>query len=358
MEANSLRTDSGLSGSPTLEEDSLSYCLELHGGILEPGRCQLDRALLEPRSAAAQLAAVESLALHVQEVLSKRRQRPLEEDAGYEFSPEWTGFSPSRSVSPALSDPILRTGDLKVSDLHSRRQTILELLRPQESCSSNGSVKGSTADKYRLSFVEVSDSSSDNDDQNSSRSMWQKMDEPLVLQSRDRAEETMVRERVNARLPEPEKITKPQFAWGPTSPGDLQYDDDEVFGPNPSILDQYSLPHHTRPNPETKEVKQKDSNKPSNRVSHAAKTTGAAVKSIDHASFSPLYTMSIPQLKHTVQLLETKLKGSGFVAKTGSFNSLPAGFSRSLVSLLEEKEELAAENELLMENIARITRYA
>jgi hypothetical protein len=166
------------------------------------------------------------------------------------------------------------------------------------------------------------------------------MDEPLVLQSRDRAEETMVRERVNARLPEPEKITKTQFAWGPTSPGDLQYDDDEVFGPNPSILDQYSLPHHTRPNPETKEVKQKDSNKPSNRVSQAAKTTGAAVKSIDHASFSPLYTMSIPQLKHTVQLLETKLKG----------------FSRSLVSLLEEKEELAAENELLMENIARITR--
>ena len=323
MEANSLRPDSGLSGSPTLEEDSLSYCLELHGGILEPGRSQLDRALLEPRSAAAQLAAVECLSLQVQRVLSKRQQRPLEDDDGYELSPEWTGFSPSRSVSPALSDPttfpILRTGDLKGSDLHSRRQTVLELVRPLELCSSNGSVKGSTADKYRLSFVEVSDSSSDDDNQNTLMSnVWQKMDEP---QSRDRAEETMVRERVSARLPEPEKITKTQFAWRPTSSGaDLQYDDDDVFGPyiippsaplsgpNPSILDQYSLPHH---NPETKEVKHKDSNKPSNRVSLTARTTGAAVKSIDHASFSPLYTMSIPQLQHTVQLLETKLQGSG-----------------------------------------------
>lgn len=301
MEANSRV----LSASPTLTEDSLVYCLELQGGILESVH-QLDRALLEPRSAPPEMTAVEP-----QGIPFERPQLPFHGDDD-DWSLEWTdGLSPSRSVSPSLSDSqptafhLLRAAHLRDSDLRSRRQTALERIKPLESNGRYGTLKADVADKYRLSFVDISDSSSDDEKFSQIAPMllnaWQKID-TFTVQKQDTAEEAVVRNSSYSG----KNVTSPDTQLE----ADLQYDDREISGaynyhdiPTPHSLVQSTaldqrLPSATAFNPERKLVKDV-----------VPPTTGRApaVKSMDHASFSPLYTMSIPQLKHTVQLLETKL---------------------------------------------------
>ena len=293
METTNSRHDSGLSVSPTLEEDSLSYCLQLQGGILEPAN-HLNPAVLEPRSA----VPVDSLSAQVQGF-----KQQLEYDDGYEMSPEWTAFSRSASP-PVLSD--IRTPRTADSGFHSR----MGLVRPLESASSNAgycSVKGNIADKYRLSFVEVSDNSSDEQELSSSNGCWEKT-AALVVQSKAR-ENVLFRE---SNLLQSAKVTEKLEPANAGQGADLQYDNEEVFQsyascnlpPEPSSSNQHSLPNYSTL--ADSERKDKGRNKP---VSVNARSTGTRVKSIDHASFSPLYTMSIPSLKHTVQLLGSKLHG-------------------------------------------------
>jgi hypothetical protein len=433
--------------SPTLEEDSLSYCLEMHGGIddhKEAPTNQLDRALLEPWSTAAQLGAVEALSRQVQGLLSRRlakgRQKTAndareDDDDGFEFTDELAGLTPSllSYVSPDSSEPaqhnlpFVADRNVKSSDFNARTKTLLQLTKPLEEYQRDSSSRFSSvgANKYRLSFVDISDSGSEEEDRWSvSRSggVWHNI-EPPTENGAERAEES-----------EEELVGfgKSGVAVGKSGNqtfvglesmrsvfegqcGDLQYDDEEIsretHTPTPTsnslsqptayshshtngsshpTLNLCTIPHHyintnhrtpernslgyggnegldlslvTLPGTPMKKVSGTTSSftdkgprkepvkgdltkaittvvpsKESRTTTQQSKPQG--VRCMDHASFSPLYTMSVTQLEHIVRLLETKLQVS----------------SSSLISLLEEKESLTAENDLLNQNISRIAR--
>ena len=298
MEADQ-RADSGFSDA------------ELQGSTVEPvpASNQLDRALLKPRSTAAQLAVVEALSRQVQCVLSKQRAPP-DEDNGYEFMAESAGISPSRSV--LLTGLQLRASSTEESPppVHSKRKTLLELARQSPGNSGYHSARASMSDKYRLSFVDVSGSSSEEETLPQPPIVWQDM-QPLAICNQDRVGESVFRERNNER----QKVVESQLLsveLDSLQGADLQYDDEGIslhkytfvptsISPHPlshePTYPASAVPNHTSPTPE------------SSRVASGVQSKAPAVQRIDHTSFSPLYTMSILQLTHTVKLLEMKLQG-------------------------------------------------
>ena len=366
-------TEQKMEDSPTLEEERLSYCLELHD---QPrtiaNRSQLDRALLEPRSISAQLEAVEALSLQVQNVLSKKLNHvaggpDIEDEDGFEFTAELAGLSPSRSLSPVLSEPITTVPtlenilDLKESNAKHRAplkqtrslDTWKKFSMPIESSTRRGSCGPSMADKYRLSFVDISDSSTSSDDEYTKKSdkvhpildpstmdqgapacgskpvdtsrksdrptrEWSKIDthpNPIAGQKTARQSADLQHEEIggqhNKQNPPATFILNQNVnyqthneRYSRTSEhSGLEYDDEDL---------NYMVPTSNSATTKSSTSKKRPTNSISNENKEKTRVNTIVqnkTKSVDHMSFSPLYTMSISQLQNIVQLLETKLQG-------------------------------------------------
>ena len=218
------------SASPALEEDSLAYCLELQG-------------------------------------------RPMLQSASL-FSLQDGSLSLSRTVSPRIvSEPrVLHSTELQ-EDLQRGNGVIRSL------GTSNGAVGerlwASVAEKYRLSFVDVTESGSSEEETRSAK--------PHSIQ-------TIVTEKCDS--------------VHSLSPGDMQYDDEDL-GLTALPLSPDIAHSHT------------DRNSVENGIlvtRSAARTADVhrkppALAFIDHTSFSPLYNLSIQQLKKIASVLEEKLQG-------------------------------------------------
>lgn len=152
-------------------------------------------------------------------------------------------------------------------------RTDLDLMMKPQYKFSEGLASGIAAEKYRLSFVDVSDTSSDEDE------------ETQNLFSSD----------ISLRSPENKlgKIdaqTKSGKMSAELADLDLQYDDEEILflTSQPAVLNS---------------EQEKESH------SETDKIISSTVRCMNHTSSSPLYKMSIPQLQHTVDLLQSKLQG-------------------------------------------------
>ena len=225
------------SASPALEEDSLAYCLELQG-------------------------------------------RPMLQSASL-FSLQDGSLSLSRTVSPRIvSEPrVLHSTELQ-EDLQ-RGNGVMRSLG-----TSNGAVGerlwASVAEKYRLSFVDVTENGSSEEETRSAK--------PHSIQTI--GEENIFSERRAGQTPE--KCDSVHSL----SPGDMQYDDEDSLSPGigHSHTDRNSVENGisvTRPAARTADVHRKP----------------PALAFIDHTSFSPLYNLSIQQLKKIASVLEEKLQG-------------------------------------------------
>ena len=397
-------SDSGLASSPTLEEDS---CLQLHGGIYDATPSDLDRALLEPRSTSAQLDAVEALARQVEGLLSRRldqyrpnQRREEEDDDGFEFTAELTGFS----LSPVVSDSNFESKEQTVFGLKTdyltpdrvrRKKTALRPTKsldayqkyPRAASSIKLSSVGATADKYRLSFVGLSDSSEEQEESGYLRlanagtdtarhagsvtgSGVSRVEENLISEAELKCGKVVDhcvrnRESEDAHLL-PGGLESAQNSIGQFA--DLQYDDEDIapthshnrLMPNSSnasvhssvtqqqtaVFRNYNETHHKTVVPAEHDLLYEDEDMelfipPSKNSltptktatpSHSSQTTSPGKRStgrsavvenittvqnnypqsatcVDHASFSPLYKMTVIQLQYSVQLLETKLQG-------------------------------------------------
>ena len=346
-----MNSDSGMTASLTPEEDTLelAYCLKMH----ERPPSILDRALLEPGSTSAQL---EALSRQVQSVLSLRlkpKQSSIEEqenEDGFELTVELAGLSRARSLSPALSDstqPQLEMMQPKLEPskgLDKRRKAVIKQSKSLDAYqkypttvsgsmrrSSVGASSRSTcssSDKYRLSFVDIYDSSSDEQEHadclnrpvslNTVSDMdpttFNSINQDHVSNEEFGSGKADVKRNETVGKCESEATTHTEFesvqnmSIGQHS--DIQYDDDEI------------VQYHNRPNKRT--LCNSGSNSPGKKVESTMATTkkdakennttvqSKVLRSVDHASFSPLYTMSVDHLQYILQLLETKLQSNGF----------------------------------------------
>ena len=459
-----------------------------------------DRALLEPRSTSAQLDAVEALARQVEYVLSRRstQQQPirllLEEEE--EFTADLAGLSQSSSLSPVQSEPTVQSvfqkkhqspsAEMKRKKTALKQAKSLDAYQKYPTATSSwrrGSLGAITTEKYRLSFVDLSDSSSEEEDgvclkTDSSGAYCSesikingvaskkepnlgKTDPEVKNDEVVGNEEKTCTESENTELESVQNLSIGQFS-------DLHYDDEEIaqsthnHSPNTHHYTTScdNMPpthvfshHHTRnrthqhsktlettglmyededfdlvkpPFKNTPTKLKTDSKAPhiSSLINSPAKVcTGTDSRSVitarentntgtdvqmrhhsvtcmDHASFSPLYAMSVTQLQYTVRLLETKLQGNHhayshestaelwhqyyttYIHGTCGIRcsicaiiimlnhvtfqsydyhswSLPVYTvsSSTLIRLLQEKDSLTAENSALHENISRISRY-
>ena len=386
-----------MEASPTLEEDRLSYCLELHD---QPYTNRLDRALLEPRSISAQLEAVEALSLQVQGVLSNQLKHRIErhdirvedDEDGFEFTAELVGLSPSRSLSPVLSEPTTTCTVPTLGDILDSKEsnpslplitdkvitrnraplkqtwsldTWKKFSTPIGGNTRRGSCGPSMADKYRLSFVDISDSSSSEEEYTKRSDSVYPILDPTILRTIDRGP--------SCESKHGKKCDKPTHEWDKVDtdsesiPGqlqtagqlaDLQYDDEEIGrkhnkslpsatfilnsishntmsqNQNASLLQNYNKRYSRMSENSCLEYDDEDlnylvpsSNSATNKSASSKSRQSEFIstednkdktstivqnktKCVDHTSFSPLHTMSISQLQNIVQLLEAKLQGT------------------------------------------------
>ena len=356
-----------LMASSTLEEDGVTYCLQQYGGIHDKTSehnvdYELDRS--------AQLDAVEALSQQVQGVLSQRLsrhrgERDVEEEDGFEFTAELTGFSPPRSVSSVLHKPTPPIPGLGTATTHppsshevnKRNKSLLQHARSLNACQNyneNGTKQGASfAEKYRLSFVDFSDSSSEEENECTKRSY--PLSEPITV-SRDNVElpgkrrsgkydrvvHTMENDQVLKVDPEQSigecaglqciapvhnhcsLVPPANYSLILTMPlhqhcnnsnivvdsSCLEYDDEGL-----KLLIPTSNGGHAKTNSQTNghetSVLYTESTK-TETIENGGDTVqkgNKAIRCIDHASFSPLYMMSVSQLQNIIKLLETKLQG-------------------------------------------------
>ena len=367
-----------------------------------------DRALLEPRSTSAQLDAVEALARQVERVLSRRspQQPPIRLlwEGEEEFTTELADLSRSRSLSPVQLEPtvqpVFETKHPSPSGEAKRKKTALKQAKSLDAyqkypTATSSLRRGSVgAEKYRLSFVDLSDSSNEEEDGGCLRLV--KTDcsgghhsesittsgvagekELNLGKTEVNCDEVVCNEETSesgyTELESVQNLSIGQFS-------DLHYDDEEIaqsthnrnhntqpdINPHKNVMTPKQTGvlshHHTHNNKthqhcktlETNGLMYEDENfdllippskitptKTNSRAPHNSSlinsprkkctgtdsrpvvtarentTTGTAtqmrhqsVLCMDHASFSPLYAMSITQLQYTVQLLETKLQGN------------------------------------------------
>ena len=306
-----------------------------------------------------------------------------EDEDGFEYTAELAGLSRHRSLSPIPTDSTQPLAMQAASGADARRKTVLKQTRSLDtyqmyptavsSTTRRGSVGASTAaDMYRLSFVDISDSSNEEEESgymsrpvsihtvfpidpatggNNSTEEDDASEERLWLGKKgtDSSRECLVgarsREEGNRDTDPHSPESIPNVSIGQCS--DLQYDDEGFTQPilnhnrpntpnqgrntaaatNPSAAKGHQntdecrhvseplLPptkhKHTEidsTHPQTKNPMTKD-DKSSTNTAKEVNTVQSKVVSMDHASFSPLYNMSVSHLNHTVQLLETKLQG-------------------------------------------------
>ena len=389
------------SPSPNPGEDS--HRMALSGYDPTP-----DRALLEPRSTSAQLDAVEALARQVEYVLSRRstQQHPIrllwEEEE--EFTADLAGLSQSSSLSPVQSEPTVQpvfqkehpmpSGEVKRKKTALKQAKSLDAYQKYPTATSSwrrGSVGTITADKYRLSFVDLSDSSNEDEDGGcldsvKTESSGVYRSESIEVTNKKELnlgkidikndevvsnEESTCTESENTELESVQNLSIGRFS-------DLHYDDEEIAQSThnrnlnrcPDITSCDNIPpthvlshHHTHnkthqhsktlettglmyededfdpmtpPFKNTPTKLKTDSKAPhisalmnspakvcsktdSRPVVTARESTTTStdpqkkhqsIMCMDHASFSPLYAMSVTQLQYTVRLLETKLQGN------------------------------------------------
>ena len=277
-------------GQPHMEEDSLGYCLELHGGIYEPAATDVDRAgaTLDRRneqertcgSTRAQLDTMAALARQLQ-VEGQRREHlfnEIREDDNDDAS-EFTSLSRSRSLSPAKSESSDQT-DCTCSYSSRGRNAVKQRTRAlseyqkyqSATAGGGGSVQirkneGAPADKYRLSFVELSYSSeeelhTESNPTHQSNSVTVDSDsvhvatkvEATVYEKRlDLGEfhHSSERSREEKLLPEVELESLQNLSVAPSQFADLQYDDEEIAPPHHHGYSRYSLESNFHSKPTT-----------------------------------------------------------------------------------------------------------
>ena len=279
-------------GQPHMEEDSLGYCLELHGGIYEPAATDVDRgATLDRRnqqertcgSTRAQLDTMAALARQLQ-VEGQRREHLFNEireddnDDVFEYTSEFTSLSRSRSLSPAKSESSDQT-DCTCSyssrgrnAVKQRTRALIEYQKYQSATAGGGDSvqirknEGAPADKYRLSFVELSDSSDEEELHSESNPIHQsnsvtvdsvhmatKVEATVHEQRLDLGEFHYSSERSpeTKLLPEVELESLQNLSVAPSQFADLQYDDEEIAPLQYHGYSRYSLESNFHSKPTT-----------------------------------------------------------------------------------------------------------
>ena len=278
-------TDSGLSTSPTLEEDSLAYCLELQG---------LDRALLH--SVAASVGRSVQIPRPMAELW---RRLPVK---GEEVAAKQADFSLFGPGLHHLSEP-RRAAAWQFEDvtLTGAGEMFLERAR-SISDAGYGRAWTSTAEMYRLSFVDVGESSS-----NSGEEICPLPSPPPERVCGQAAAET--------RDCEKGRLTERHIGLEHSvSEAELQYDDEEI---DQSQCNRVNGTVAGEPSP-------MEGDCADDGALHAITVAGAAtatakeratyteklskIPTLDHSS-SPLYNLSIQQLSQIASLLEEKLQG-------------------------------------------------
>lgn len=380
-------SDSGLPDSPTEVEDSFTRRLQIQKGLRGQTPCHLNRALLEPGSTSAQLEAVEELARQAEGILARRLDRHQtnqhrDEEDGFEFTAELAGFPRSPTVSS--EQQVLETVDWKTDPDRSTKQKTalkstksLDVYQKYSSASSSMrrySVGASTADKYRLSYVDISDSDEEESGclkpvstidlvcHSESNTTNRGVDNDLVTenelhfsrtghQCRETVHHPKVAREGPRLLPSVEVVSLENLSGGQLA--DLQYDDDELpHTQNPMVHKQTAVfPHGhscnhkpittdvlmsadedmellvpfsntkaTKTESETCKKATQDKNHGKRPIEAHSSSTAVRVKEnapvkqstvcMDHAAFSPLYNMTLTQLQYVIQLLEAKLQGN------------------------------------------------
>lgn len=380
---NKMDSDSGLPDSPIEAEDSFTRRLQAQKGPRGQTPSHLNRALLEPGSTSAQLEAVEELARQAEGILARRLDRHQtnqhrDEEDGFEFTAELADFP--RSPSVFSEQQVSETVDFKTyPDRLAEQKTALkstkslDVYQKYSSASSSMrrySVGASTAEKYRLSYVDISDSDEEESGclkpvstidpvcHSESTTLDRGVENDLVTENelhfnrcRDVVHYLKVANEGPRLLRSVEVASVENLSAGQLA--DLQYDDDELAHTQSPIIHKQTAvfprchsckeTHHkpignnvlmsadvkmellapfpnttaTKSDSETwkKVTQDKNHGKRPNSSSAAVRAKeNAPVKQstvcMDHAAFSPLYNMTATQLQYVIQLLEAKLQGN------------------------------------------------